>query len=156
MRHYPVVQTPRQSDYDELTEVWEASVRATHDFLPDGYITVLRGLVREQYLDAVMLICCKDARQRITGFAGIAAGKIEMLFVAPEHRGQGIGQALLQYAVKHLNASELDVNEQNTQARGFYAKLGFEEIGRSETDGMGQPFPLLHLRLTRSCGLNPG
>ncbi|MEF9671735.1 GNAT family N-acetyltransferase, partial [Pseudomonas sp. PCH446] len=76
-------------------------------------------------------------------------GKVEMLFIAPQARGTGLGKQLLRYAIEHLNADELDVNEQNTQAVGFYFKQGFEVIGRSEKDGMGQPYPLLHLRLKR-------
>ncbi|MNV85660.1 putative N-acetyltransferase YjaB [compost metagenome] len=113
-------------------------------------------MVQNQYLDAVMLICCKDAHQRITGFAGVAAGKVEMLFIDPAYRGQGIGKQLLRYAIEHLNADKLDVNEQNDQAVGFYFKLGFEVIGRSEHDGMGQPFPLLHLRLKRPHSVQLG
>ena len=149
MRAQPTVHTPSPNDYPHLLQVWEASVRATHDFLPESYIVLLRELV-PKYLDAVMLICCKDARQRITGFAGVAAGRVEMLFVDPQHRGQGIGKLLLRHAINELNADELDVNEQNPQAIGFYAKQGFEVIGRSETDGMGKPYPLLHLRLSRT------
>ena len=34
-----------------LVELWEASVRATHDFLPDSYITLLKNLVLTRYLD---------------------------------------------------------------------------------------------------------
>ena len=147
MGHHSVIHTPKPSDYEELVNVWEASVRATHDFLPDSYITLLRELVRDRYLDAVMLICCKDERQHISGFAGVAAGKVEMLFIHPNQRGQGLGKRLLDYAVHHLNADELDVNEQNPQALGFYLKQGFEIIGRSEIDGMGKPYPLLHMRL---------
>ncbi|WP_325985613.1 GNAT family N-acetyltransferase [Pseudomonas protegens] len=147
MRQHSVVYTPKLSDYPELTQVWEASVRATHDFLPDSYIELLRNLVLNRYLDAVMLICTRDARQRITGFAGVAAGKVEMLFIDPAHRGRGLGRQLLQYAVEHLNAQQLDVNEQNPQALGFYFRQGFEVVGRSEHDGMGQPYPLLHMRL---------
>lgn len=40
----------------------------------------------------------------------------------------------------------LDVNEQNEQAVGFYLHMGFEVAGRSELDGTGKPYPLLHLR----------
>ncbi len=147
MRHHSVIHTPKLSDYTELTKVWEDSVRATHDFLPQSYIELLKNLVLTRYLDAVMLICTKDAQQRITGFAGVAAGKIEMLFIDPAHRGQGLGKQLLCYAMEHLNACELDVNEQNPQALGFYLKQGFEVVGRTEHDGMGQPYPLLHMRL---------
>ena len=147
MGQHSVIHTPKTSDYPELTRIWEASVRATHDFLPDSYIERLRHLVLTRYLDAVMLICTKDARQRITGFAGVAAGKVEMLFIDPHYRGQGLGRQLLHYAITSMNADELDVNEQNPQALGFYIKQGFEVIGRTEHDGMGQPYPLLHMRL---------
>ncbi|WP_397449397.1 acetyltransferase [Pseudomonas sp. NA-150] len=149
MRHHSVIHTPRQSDYTELVRIWEDSVRATHDFLPESYIAILKTLLLDQYLDAVMLICSKDARQRITGFAGIAGGKVEMLFIDPEYRGQGVGKQLLMHAINHFHADSLDVNEQNEQALGFYLKLGFEVIGRSERDGMGQPYPLLHMRLAQ-------
>ena len=145
-----VVHTPRRSDYDDLTDVWEASVRATHDFLPDSYIRLLRTLVNDKYLDAVMLVCCKDPiKKRITGFAGVAAGKVEMLFIHPDYRGQGVGKCLLNFAIAELNAQEIDVNEQNPQAIGFYFKQGFEVIGRCEKDGLGHPYPLLRLRYKR-------
>ena len=150
------VQTPSFSDYPELARVWEASVRATHDFLPESYICLLRELLLSQYLDAVMLICCKDARQHITGFAGVAAGRVEMLFIDPTLRGQGLGKRLLRYAIDELNADQLDVNEQNPQALGFYLRQGFEVVGRSETDGMGQPYPLLHLRLIQTKAAQTG
>ena len=150
MQHKWVVTTPLLEDFDALADVWETSVRATHDFLPDRYIDLLRQLVRDQYLDAVMLICCKDPiRKRIAGFAGVAAGKVEMLFIHPDYRGQGAGKCLLMFAISELNAELLDVNEQNLQATGFYLKQGFEVIGRSEKDGMGHPYPLLHLRYKR-------
>ena len=150
MQHKWAIHTPRLSDFDALTQVWEASVRATHDFLPDRYIELLRQLVRDQYLDAVMLICCKDPiSKRIIGFAGVAAAKVEMLFIHPDYRGLGVGKCLLMFAISELNARLLDVNEQNAQAIGFYLKQGFEVIGRCEKDGMGQPYPLLHLRYKR-------
>ena len=113
-------------------------------------LTPRPGSARKAKLAVISPICTKDADQRITGFAGVAAGKIEMLFIDPDHRGQGLGKKLLNYAMQHLNADELDVNEQNPQALGFYFKQGFEVIGRSEVDGMGQPYPLLHMRLRQT------
>lgn len=139
--------TPGPGDYPELLRVWEASVRATHSFLPDNYINELKALMLERYLDLVMLICIRDGNKRIAGFAGVAAGRVEMLFIDPPYRGRGLGKRLLWYAIDHLNAEALDVNEQNAQAVGFYLCQGFEVVGRSEVDGMGQPYPLLHLRL---------
>ena len=147
MRQHSVIHTPKTSDYARLVQIWEDSVRATHHFLPDSYIELLKNLVLTRYLDAVMLICTKDSRQRINGFAGVSAGKVEMLFIDPQYRGEGLGRQLLRYAIEHMNADELDVNEQNPQALGFYFKQGFEVVGRTEHDGLGQPYPLLHMRL---------
>ena len=44
-----------------------------------------------------------------------------------------------------MSSLAVDVNEQNDDAVGFYASLGFSVVGRSPTDGGGRPFPLLHM-----------
>lgn len=147
MGQHSVIHTPKTSDYPELTRIWEASVRATHDFLPDSYIKRLRHLVLTRYLDAVMLICTKDARQRITGFAGVAAGKVEMLFIDPHYRGQGLGVLFVDVQFIGIHRRNRILQQLLPQALGFYLKQGFEVIGRTEHDGMGQPYPLLHMRL---------
>ncbi|MDA4833452.1 GNAT family N-acetyltransferase, partial [Enterobacter hormaechei] len=38
------------------------------------------------------------------------------------------------------------VNEQNPDAHGFYRHCGFVAVGRSERDGSGRPFPLIHMQ----------
>lgn len=136
-----------KSDYFELIQVWEMSVRATHDFLAENDIASLKSLILEQYFDAVQLMCVQDKDGRIQGFSGVADGNLEMLFVAPEHFGQGIGSILCRYAIENQNVRKVDVNEQNPKALGFYEHLGFEVVGRSELDGQGNPFPLLHMEL---------
>ncbi|WP_311769057.1 GNAT family protein [Novispirillum itersonii] len=40
------------------------------------------------------------------------------------------------------------MNEDNPQAVAFYRHMGFTVTGRSEVDGSGKPFPLLHMQLT--------
>ena len=150
------LQVPQRSDYPRLVQVWEDSVRATHDFLGEAYIVVLRDHVLCKYLEAVELICCKDSTQRILGFAGVFNGRVDMLFVTPQSHGKGVGKRLLRHAIEQLGARQLDVNEQNSRALGFYLHQGFEITGRSEKDGLGQPYPLLHMQLTdtRSTGEN--
>jgi putative acetyltransferase len=138
--------------YDALTAVWEASVRATHDFLGEADIADLRPQVRQNYLPAVTLRAWQDERGSIQGFVGVLDGKIEMLFVAPASRGRGIGRDLLRHAVDRLDAGAVDVNEQNPQALGFYERMGFRAIGRSPLDGQGKPFPLIHMTLAATGG----
>lgn len=62
--------------------------------------------------------------------------------------GRGIGKALLTHAIEELGVRAVDVNEDNTQAVGFYERLGFVQVGRSELDGQGKPYPTLHMKLS--------
>jgi putative acetyltransferase len=142
-------------DFARVVEVWEASVRATHEFVTEADIQVFRPLVRDELPDVPHLLCVRDGAGQVAGFIGVAEEKVEMLFVHPAWRGRGIGRRLLSYAVATLGARELDVNEQNPQAIGFYLRMGFEVVGRSAVDGMGKPYPLLHMRV-RAVSLGDG
>ncbi|HAA16746.1 MAG TPA: GNAT family N-acetyltransferase [Cytophagales bacterium] len=143
---YPI-QTVSTADYPAITEVWEASVRATHHFLTEENIQYFKPLILEQYLDAVELRCIKDEEGNLLAFSGVAEGNLEMLFVHPGSFGQGLGKQLLQVAIQNLGVSKVDVNEQNPQAVGFYQKQGFAVVSRSEKDGTGKPYPILHMEL---------
>ncbi len=134
-------------DIPRLVEVWEASVRATHDFLSESDIQFFKPAVREELYGALDLACVRDTDGRLAGFVGVAEGKVEALFIHPDLRGRGAGRTLLEHALTTLGATCVDVNEQNEQAVGFYRRMGFEVEGRSELDATGKPFPLLHMRL---------
>ena len=140
------VSSVHPEDYARVLEVWEASVRATHHFVAETDIEIFRPMVQGA-LPHIPMICVRDDDGIVAGFAGVADGKIEMLFIHPNTRGQGVGSRLLTHAVETMGATGLDCNEQNEQALGFYKKMGFEVVGRSELDGSGKPYPLLHMRL---------
>ncbi|WP_341540074.1 hypothetical protein [Pseudodesulfovibrio tunisiensis] len=95
-----------KEDYPEIVDVWEASVRATHDFLSEDDIRFFKPLILNEYLSAVELYCVKDEAERIHGFVGVAGQKIEMLFLAPR-RGRGLGKLLLNFAVTELGPARL-------------------------------------------------
>jgi putative acetyltransferase len=135
----------RPDEYDRATVVWEASVRATHEFVSDADIEIFRPLVRQGFGQIEHLAGLRDDGGLLVGFVGVEDHKLEMLFLDPAVRGQGGGKLLLRHALLAFNAQTLDVNEQNPQAIGFYLHHGFEVTGRSELDGMGKPYPLLHL-----------
>lgn len=137
----------RESDVDCAVEVWEYSVRATHHFVCEEDIQIFRPMVHNALKHMIDTACVRDAHGQVAGFVAVADGRVEMLFLHPDVRGQGAGRRLLEHAITKFGATELDVNEQNEQALGFYGRMGFEIIGRSEVDGMGKPYPLLHMRL---------
>jgi putative acetyltransferase len=70
-----------------------------------------------------------------------------MLFVNADAIGKGVGKALLNHAIHTMKVNKVDVNEQNEQAVGFYQHHGFKTVSRSELDGTGKPFPILHMEL---------
>jgi putative acetyltransferase len=140
---YPV----SSEDFPRVVEVWEASVRATHLFLAEADIQFFKPLVRDALPHVTKLACMRNEKGQAVGFVGVVEDKVEMLFIHPMWRGQGVGRRLLVYAVKVLGATKVDVNEQNEQAVGFYLRMGFEVVGRSKLDSSCKPFPLLHMRL---------
>ncbi|MNY60791.1 putative N-acetyltransferase YjaB [compost metagenome] len=101
------------------------------------------------YLPAVNVWVAVDGTGQPCGFIGLSGNKVEMLFIDQDQRGKGVGKALLEHAETLHNELQLDVNEQNPQASGFYRHYGFEITGRSALDGQGNPFPLLHMKLAK-------
>ena len=140
------IEQAQAADYQALIALWEASVRATHHFLQEADIIALKPLILEHYFAAVDLVCARG-EEKIAGFCGVHDGNIEMLFIAPEARGSGVGRLLVAHAIQRQWARRVDVNEQNAQALGFYQHLGFEVTGCSPLDGQGKPYPLLHMAL---------
>jgi putative acetyltransferase len=137
------------AEYPEVVELWEASVRATHTFLDEAAIASYKPLILHEYLKAVALHCIRNEHQKIVGFLGVAEKKIEMLFIHPDVRGHGIGKMLLMHALQEMDATSVDVNEDNQQAVGFYEHLGFRTVARSALDAMGKPYPILHMELPK-------
>lgn len=134
-------------EVQEMLQVWESSVRATHDFLTEKDIEYLKPLVKIGLTQVETMVCVKDDNM-IKAFMGIDKGKIEMLFIKDEYRGNGIGKKLILYAIDKYNVKHVDVNEQNKKAVGFYIHLGFKKFDRSELDGQGNSFPILHMKLS--------
>lgn len=141
------IEDVRDTDYLELLEVWEDAVRATHHFLTEQDIQAFKPLILAHGFPAVKLKCVRD-QEGILGFIGMHEQKVEMLFLRDRARAKGTGKMLLHYAIKVEKCYQVDVNEQNPQAVGFYQYCGFEVVKRSDLDDAGRPFPILHLQLS--------
>ncbi len=130
----------------QLLEVWEASVKATHLFLSDGEIERIKAYVPQALHAVEHLVIAAGETGWPAAFMGAEAGSLEMLFLAPEARGKGLGKRLLQYGIEHFAVERVTVNEQNPQARGFYEHMGFCVYKRTPLDEQGGPYPLLYMR----------
>ncbi|CQR70356.1 putative N-acetyltransferase YjaB [Sporomusa ovata DSM 2662] len=151
-----MITQPSVNDYETLINIWEDSVRSTHDFLKEEDIQFYKPLILNKYFHKVNLFCHKDKSLKITGFMGIVDDKLEMLFIDSNERGKRIGKRLLIYAMDKQKVKRVDVNEQNDQAVGFYKHMGFHVVNRSEFDGAGKHYPILHMELDRIATLLHG
>lgn len=139
------IRAAEPSDAERLLAIWLASVRATHTFLSEQDIQTLFPIVRDHALPALEVwVLIED--DVIIGFAGLSDNKLEALFLHPDHFGKGGGRLLVEHARRLKGPLLVDVNEKNPGAVRFYESIGFEVVGRSETDDGGRPFPLFHMR----------
>lgn len=129
-----------------LVGLWDKSVRASHHFLAEVDIRHLTPFVGEAIRGVETLLVMYQGNRPLA-FMGVENRKIEMLFVAPVCFGNGFGKQLVRIAIEQYGVCYVDVNEQNPQAEGFYRHLGFRTFERTETDGQGNPFPILRMKL---------
>ena len=132
---------------NELLKVWESSVRATHTFLSNDEILEIKEYVPEALRSIAHLVIETNQNNDPITFMGIGDDKLEMLFVAPEYRSSGIRRKMLTSGINNYGVTELAVNEDNPQARGFYEHMGFVTYQRNELDDQGRPYPVLYMRL---------
>lgn len=131
---------------EQLLEIWERSVRATHTFLSEAEILRIREYVPCALSQTPCLVTAELTPCRPVAFTGLDRKNLEMPFVAPEARGQGIGGQLVRWGIETYSLSLVAVNEQNPQAVGFYRYMGFQVYRRTACDEQGGPYPLLYLR----------
>ncbi|NMN94012.1 acetyltransferase [Antrihabitans stalactiti] len=133
----------------DLTAIWKRASEATHTFLTAADVAEIEVKVREEYLPHAFdqLWVAADDSDRAVGFLGLDGPSVDALWVDPDLHGTGIGTALLDFAATHHRELTVDVNEQNPKAHDFYRRRGFVDVGRSEDDGEGRPFPIIHMRI---------
>jgi putative acetyltransferase len=150
MYHLQEIQTRTPQLIQQLTAIWEKSVQATHTFLSDAEIRQIKTYVPKALAHVAHLILTVDASNTPVGFMGIQDQTLEMLFLAPEVTGTGLGKKLLLYGIQNYGVKKLTVNEQNPNAIGFYEHMGFQTYQRTEQDEQGNPYPLLYMQLQQN------
>lgn len=70
----------------------------------------------------------------VKGFIRMDGTEVRKLFVEPVLQGQGIGAALLEYAIREKNANSLWALEKNVRAIRFYQRHGFAVMGERKLE----------------------
>ncbi|WP_312900130.1 GNAT family N-acetyltransferase [Chryseobacterium taichungense] len=131
-------------DYPRIMEIWESAVRATHNFLTEEDFIYFKQVIPKDYLPNLEVFLLIENGEPV-GFSSAMEGNLEMLFIHNDYRGKGYGKKLFHFMKEKHGVTKVDVNEQNHQAIGFYEKLGFRRTGRSEKDGSGKNYPIIHM-----------
>ena len=129
---------------EELTALWRQSVAQTHTFLTNKDIDEIENYVPQALKEVEHLVVAQNNGDYL-GFMGIEKHRLEMLFLALQYIGKGVGRKLIEYGIEQYQINEVTVNEQNPNAIGFYEHLGFKTYKRTEFDEQGRPFPLLYM-----------
>ena len=138
----------RRGDSDDVPralEIWRTAVDLTHGFLTPQDRAEIDVMVAEEFLPKAELWLAMNGDDYPIGFLVMDGDMIDALFIDPAFHGQGFGTALLDHALTLSPDATVDASEQATNALPFYLSRGFRIVGRSETDGQGRPYPLIHL-----------
>lgn len=115
---------------------WAAKVMAESEpwvTLGTGYersLNLLGNAARERYLAKV---AGEPAGFLMISMQGAFVGYVQLLGVAPEFRGHGVGKALIEFAERRIFRETpnvfICVSDFNQAAQGFYANMGYQKIG---------------------------
>ena len=115
---------------------WAAKVMSGSEpwlTLATGYersLALLANGSRERYLAEVS---GKRAGFLMVSMQGAFVGYVQLLGVAAEFRGRGVGKALIEFAERRIFRETpnvfICVSDFNRDAQRFYARMGYERVG---------------------------
>ena len=144
-----VVEDRTSAFIEQLVNIWEQSVKATHLFLSSQEIKEIKKYVPQALSGIAHLVVAVNVSNAPVAFMGVEEERLEMLFIAPEEIGRGLGRKLIKYGIENFSVKEVTVNEQNPLAKGFYEHIGFQVYKRTDYDEQGNPYPLLYMKLEK-------
>ena len=144
-----VVEDRTSAFIEQLINIWEQSVKATHLFLYSQEIKEIKKYVPQALSGIAHLVVAVNVSNAPVAFMGVEEERLEMLFIAPEEIGKGLGRKLIKYGIENFSVKEVTVNEQNPLAKGFYEHIGFQVYKRTDYDEQGNPYPLLYMKLEK-------
>lgn len=138
------IRAASEADFDALTDLWERSARSSHAFMDDEEFVELKPRIRDLLLPS-MDVWVAESVDETLGFVGARDEHVELLYVAPEAQGRGIGPQLLAQVTAGNGPRSVEVYAGNAVGLGFYLSQGFRETRRDPTDAAGRAFAIVHL-----------
>lgn len=123
------IRTVPARDHAELLHIWEKS---EFELLGRAGLAPLYHCsheIRRLLLEVSGVYAYPSPRGAPVGFVAVSESRIALLDVLPDYRYQGIGSALLRFAVKQAGAREVELPEAWAEAQAFYRHHGFTRNG---------------------------
>lgn len=149
------------NDIPALADLWFRGWKLGHLDRVPAELAAVRTLdsfekrIRESIPDCYV---SKDS-DSLTGFVRIKGAEIDQFYLEPTLVGSDLGRPLMQAAEalmlsKGITRPHLICAADNDRAAGFYAALGWENMGLQNADleATGAPFTLQVIRFEKSLG----
>ncbi|MCX8002241.1 MAG: GNAT family N-acetyltransferase [Anoxybacillus mongoliensis] len=137
-----IIRKMKQGDIQQVQYIAKITWNATYEgIIPSN---VQENFFKSAYSDERMkqrlqrsTLFVAEVKNNIVGFANFSSvrddGKVELwaIYVHPEQQGKGIGSALLQKGIQHIDgANEIYVNveKDNIIGKSFYEAKGFKVV----------------------------
>lgn len=136
----------KETDIDEILEVWFQASSLAHPFLDTEFMCMERVNIRDVYMPNTDTWVFVDG-DMIIGFISMMGNEVGAIFVRPDYHGRGVGRQLMDFVADFHEVLEVEVFERNVVGRAFYDKYGFElveELIHKETNNR-----LLRLRFMK-------
>ncbi len=155
----PVIRPARLADLPQVADIWVRSWQAAYaGIVPAAHLSALdprerHGRLVERFTsDPRYEMLVADSAATLLGFvvggpwrgedAAPEIGELAAIYLAPEHRGRGVGRLLLDAAERRLAERgfaevRLWVLEDNTSAQRFYRGAGWAPDGLRQTYDVG-------------------
>ncbi|WP_206759711.1 GNAT family N-acetyltransferase [Corynebacterium belfantii] len=137
-----IVEQPQESDFDALRGLFVSTLEPHYDGDHDAHLTRLINAHRANGQDAngfnslaqLGYVARQEPGGRPVGYINLAVkrhgtAKISPLIVDPSARRRGVGEALLNAAPHDVRLLYCTVSEDNLNARTFFFRQGFVQVG---------------------------
>ena len=116
------------ADMPAVAVLHRLTMRVSLSFLPDLHTAEEdRWWFAERFFpDNTVWLAEDDAG--LAGYAAVAPGWLNDLYIHPDRQGAGVGGLLLARAMEGANSLQLWTFQQNHRARAFYEKRGFKLV----------------------------
>ena len=109
----------------KLLSVYKKSIEHLYNTMPNKDIEEMNDNTEKMIKNIENLIIVKNNDENIIGFMGCEDENLEMLYLHPDYKKQGLGKELMNIAINNHNVSKAHIVKVNTDGIDFCKHMGF-------------------------------